>query len=207
METQKKKHARFGAFEFDRRAGELQGPKGGTLLSKQLADLLELLLEQAGDIATYDEIQEKLWPNTDFMEFEVSIRRAASKLRRILQDSAIQSQYIETIPRRGYRIMVRVEWIGAAPSSDEVDAVANAVRSPEVTACVSQITSAIVQNLLLLLALLNTEDHAAMRGQWSSPEVEQSAGNKHGLETIGQQLSALRDLNYIPASCNAENLG
>ena len=89
------------------------------MLSKQLADLLEIFVEHAPDLATHDEIEKKLWPSTDFAEFDVAIRAATKKLRDALGESAQEPKYIETIPRRGYRLMVPVEWVGAPPTEDE----------------------------------------------------------------------------------------
>ena len=105
------KRARFGPFEFDPRTGELQGPDGTVRLTRQHSQLLEILLEHAPDIAARDEIEKKLWPNTTFIEFEISIRAAMRKLRRALGDSVRKPRYVETIKRFGYRLMVSVEWV------------------------------------------------------------------------------------------------
>ena len=111
------RRARFGVFEFDPRSGDLHGSTGATLLSKQISDLLHILVEHAPDIATRDEIEKKLWPNTTFIEFEISIRAATRRLRKALGDSVGEPKYIETVKRRGYRLMVPVEWVEALPTS------------------------------------------------------------------------------------------
>ncbi len=64
-----------------------------------------------------DEIQKKLWPNDTVVEFDHSINTAIKNLRKALGDSAEEPKYIETIPRRGYRLMVPVEWVGSAEDS------------------------------------------------------------------------------------------
>ncbi len=70
------------------------------------------------------------------MEFEHGINNTIKRLRRTLGDSAEEPRYIETIPRRGYRLMVPVEWIAAADdSSSEMEnevspGVGAAVRMP-----------------------------------------------------------------------------
>ena len=58
-----------------------------------------------------------LWPNGTVVEFDHGINNTIEKLRRALNDSAEGAKYIETIPRRGYRLMVPVQWIGAEDSS------------------------------------------------------------------------------------------
>ena len=112
--------ARFGPFEFDPRSGELHGPDATLLLSKQIADLLQILVEHAPDLATRGEIRNKLWPETNFIEFEVAIRAATKKLRDALGESAQEPKYVETIPRRGYRIMVPVEWVDEPAAASAV---------------------------------------------------------------------------------------
>lgn len=107
--------ARFGQFEFDLRTGELHGPDGTILLRRQISDLLQILVEHAPDLATYEEIEEKLWPNVDFAEFDVAIRAATMRLRDALGDSAEEQKYIETLKSRGYRLACPVEWLPSAP--------------------------------------------------------------------------------------------
>jgi eukaryotic-like serine/threonine-protein kinase len=105
---------RFGAFELDLRAGELSGNGGTILLSEQPFQVLRMLVEHDGAIVTREEIRKKLWPNDTVVEFDHSINTAIKNLRHSLNDSAQQPQYIETVARRGYRLMVPVEWIEAA---------------------------------------------------------------------------------------------
>jgi serine/threonine protein kinase/Flp pilus assembly protein TadD len=62
-----------------------------------------------------DEIQRRLWPNDTIVDFENGINTAIRRLRQALGDSADQPKYIETIPRRGYRLMVPVEWVEQLP--------------------------------------------------------------------------------------------
>src|SRR6516165_12777733 len=72
-----------------------------------------MLLERPGEVVLRGDIQKKLWPNDTVVEFENSINAAVKRLRVALADSAEQPRYIETLPRRGYRWMVPVEFIDA----------------------------------------------------------------------------------------------
>ncbi len=73
--------------------------------------VLLILVEGGGELATREELQKKLWPGDTVVDFEHGINTAIKVLRRALGDSADEPRYIETIPRRGYRLMVPVEWI------------------------------------------------------------------------------------------------
>ncbi len=117
---------RFGAFELDLKAGELclaAEPEGESriVLPDQPFRLLVMLVEREGTIVTREEIQKRFWPNDTIVEFDHSINVAIGKLRRALGDSAEEPKYIETVARRGYRLMVpvtRVEATADEPSSD-----------------------------------------------------------------------------------------
>ncbi len=118
MEVTLPGRARFGAFELDLKAGELH--KGGrrVLLQEQPFQVLLMLVERRGELATRDEIQKKLWPNDTAVEFDHGINNTIKKLRQALGDSAEHPKYIETVARRGYRLIAPVEWVRATSDSD-----------------------------------------------------------------------------------------
>ena len=90
---------RFGAFELDLRAGELQKGTRKILLQEQPFQILHMLVEQAGNLVTREEIRHKLWPNDTVVGFDHSIYTAINKLRQALGDSADKPKYIETLIR------------------------------------------------------------------------------------------------------------
>jgi serine/threonine protein kinase len=63
-----------------------------------------------------EEIRKKLWPNDTIVEFDHGINRAIKKLREALGDSAESPKYIETVARRGYRLLLPVEWESSSDS-------------------------------------------------------------------------------------------
>ena len=117
MEQTQSRRARFGPFELDLRAGELHGSGPPILLPVQLFEVLQILIERGGELVTREEIKQKLWPNDTIVEFDHSINTAIKKLRKALDDSADAPRYIETVPRRGYRLMVPVEWSSSGDDS------------------------------------------------------------------------------------------
>jgi len=104
---------RCAGFEFDLKSGELRGNGRTTRLAEKPYRLLAILVENAGEVVTREEIQHKLWPNDTIIDFEHGINSAINFLRRAFDDSAETPKYIETIPRHGYRFIAPVEPINA----------------------------------------------------------------------------------------------
>jgi serine/threonine protein kinase/Flp pilus assembly protein TadD len=109
---------RLGGFQLDLNSGELcvVGTVDGDskiLLREQPFQVLRMLIARGGQIVTRDEIKRKLWPNDTIVDFDHSINVAIGILRRALGDSADNPQYIETLARRGYRLLVTTELLQA----------------------------------------------------------------------------------------------
>ena len=120
MYTLPSNRVRFGAFQLDLSTGELRSieapdPKNKVLLREQVFQVLRMLLERKGKIVTREEIQSRLWPNDTVVDFDHSINATIKTLRRALGDSADNPRYIETLARRGYRLMVTTEYLESAP--------------------------------------------------------------------------------------------
>jgi len=96
---------RFGHFELDLRAGELRKQGARTKLQEQPFQVLAMLLERPNQLVTREELRNKLWPADTFVDFDHSLNRAINKLREALGDSADAPQFIETLPKRGYRFV------------------------------------------------------------------------------------------------------
>src|SRR5215471_1390967 len=110
---------RFGAFEADLRSGELRKHGRRIKLQDQPFQVLALLLERPGEVVTREELRQKLWPADTFVDFDVGLNTAIKRLRDALSDTAESPRYVETLPRRGYRLIAQVDgWAAAtAPSS------------------------------------------------------------------------------------------
>lgn len=98
---------RLGRIE---RAGETRA------LEPKVMDLLVLLAKRPGEVLTHEEILAALWPNV--VVGDDALARCVSKLRRAFDDDPKAARYVETIPKRGYRLIADVapvEAEGAAP--------------------------------------------------------------------------------------------
>lgn len=108
---------RFGAFELDREEGELRKHGIRIKLHEKPLQVLLTLLEHPGDVVTRKELQERLWPQDTFVEFENGLNNAISRLREALGDTAESPRFIETIPRRGYRFLPEVsQTVSSSPA-------------------------------------------------------------------------------------------
>src|SRR5947208_997161 len=96
---------RFGVFEADFRSGELRKQGARIKLQEQPFHVLQMLLEQPGEIVTREELQKRIWPADTFVDFDQGLNNAIKRLREALGDSAETPRFIETIPRRGYRFI------------------------------------------------------------------------------------------------------
>ncbi len=119
---------RFDNFELDVRAGELRRQGVRLRLRGQPLQVLEILLEHAGDVVTREELQSRIWPADTFVDFDHSLHNAIARVREVLGDSAENPRYIETLPRRGYRYIGPVDH-AQAPASAEVSGDAQKVVS------------------------------------------------------------------------------
>lgn len=112
---------RLGMFELDLKSGELHSLEAPTakaiLLREQVLQVLRLLVEYSGRIVTREEIKSKLWANDTVVDFDHSINATIKSLRRALGDSADNPRYIETLARRGYRLMVPIEYPESEPET------------------------------------------------------------------------------------------
>jgi eukaryotic-like serine/threonine-protein kinase len=115
---------RFGVFEVDLRAGELRKNGVKIKLQEQPFQILAMLLEHPGEIVTREELQQKLWCNDTFVDFDNSLNKAINKIRESLGDSADNPRFVETMARRGYRFIAPVDGPSTAAAIPETLAAA-----------------------------------------------------------------------------------
>jgi TolB-like protein/DNA-binding winged helix-turn-helix (wHTH) protein/lipoprotein NlpI len=115
MYTHPTERVRFGDFELDLSTGQLcsiEGPhpNNKVLLREQMFQVMRMLVERDGTIVTREEIKSRLWADHTAIDFDQGINSTIKALRRALGDSAANPRYIETLGRRGYRLMPTIEY-------------------------------------------------------------------------------------------------
>ena len=105
---------RFGPFELKLRSGELYRDGVAVKLPPQPFKVLALLVEQAGQLVTREEFQQQIWGNDTYVDFDRGLNFCIKQIREALGDQAQSPEYIETLPRRGYRFIAPVEYLTAS---------------------------------------------------------------------------------------------
>ena len=105
MQTPTTAAYQFGQFEVNSALGELFKKGRRVKLQEQPFRLLVVLLENAGEVVTREELRSRIWPDDTFVDFDGSLRVAVRKLRDALGDNTDNPRYIETVPKRGYRFL------------------------------------------------------------------------------------------------------
>jgi DNA-binding winged helix-turn-helix (wHTH) protein/TolB-like protein len=123
---------RFGDYRFEPETGELSDlrsegdPAAIQRLAPQPALLLAMLIEARGELVTRETIRERLWPEVE-VEFDQGLNFCVRQVRAALGDSASEPRYIETLPRRGYRLLPAVESAEPVPRGPAEDGEPGAV--------------------------------------------------------------------------------
>ena len=114
----------FGPFELRARSRELFKHGVKLKLRPQPFQILNELLGKPGELVTREQLRDKLWSSETFVDFEQSLNTSVKELRAVIGDSATEPQYIETVPRLGYRFIAPVQAAhAAAPNGDSAASV------------------------------------------------------------------------------------
>jgi TolB-like protein/DNA-binding winged helix-turn-helix (wHTH) protein len=109
---------RFGPFTLKLKSEELFRDGTPVKLSPQPFKVLAFLTTNAGQLVTREELQQAIWREGTFVDFDKGLNFCIKQIREALGDNAQTPQYIETLPRRGYRFIAPVETITATIPTD-----------------------------------------------------------------------------------------
>ena len=117
----------FGPFQLDIGEGLLKRDGETVQLTRKAFDTLALLVQNSGRVLTKDEMMQSVWPDS-FVE-EATLAQNIFTLRRVLGESPLTAQYIETVPRRGYRFIAEVKQITPPGPADQKVEQSSSLRS------------------------------------------------------------------------------
>lgn len=112
----------IGAYRLDVFANRLAGPDGDIDLSPVGARFLEILARRPGEVVDRQAIIDEIWRG-DFLTGDPALHRVVSEIRRAVGENPREPVLIQTVHRRGYRLVVpREEGEGAPDRAWRVEA-------------------------------------------------------------------------------------
>ncbi|HMD39761.1 MAG TPA: winged helix-turn-helix domain-containing protein [Candidatus Acidoferrum sp.] len=102
---------RFGLFEFDAANRELRRDGVLVRLQAQPSQVLECLIQHAGEVVSREELQRAVWGDGTFVDFDRGLNFAMAQIRSALGDEVSEPRFIRTIPKRGYQFIAPIERI------------------------------------------------------------------------------------------------
>jgi TolB-like protein/DNA-binding winged helix-turn-helix (wHTH) protein len=153
-------------------------------LQPKIMEVLVCLAQHAGEPVSKENLLGSVWPGT-FVTDDV-LTRAISELRRVFEDDAQQPHFIQTIPKRGYRLVVPVEHVNetqATPLAEQPDASRRIGRKRTAVFSASALTA------LLLIVLVSN----SVRGRW------QRRAGARGVSIHSIAVLPLQNLSADPA--------
>ena len=105
MDPKLKAGFRIGAFRIHPLTGQIEGPSGVKHVQPKVMDVLLCLVEHGGELVERDTIVERAWGRPTSEE---ALTRCISELRGAHDDDRGTPRYIQTVPKRGYRLLETV---------------------------------------------------------------------------------------------------
>ncbi len=99
----------LGSWKVDPRDGTIRSEGGTERLEPRVMTLLQALAARGTELVSKDTLLAEVWSDT--VVGDDALARGLLKLRRALGDDAREPSYIETVPRRGYRLLQAPEAI------------------------------------------------------------------------------------------------
>jgi DNA-binding winged helix-turn-helix (wHTH) protein len=103
------RYIHLGPFQIDQQRQEITKNGEKLKLQGKVYQVLMALLEKPGDVVTREELRQRLWPAETHVNYDANVNTTVNKLRLALGDSSDKPVYIETIPRKGYCLLVQPE--------------------------------------------------------------------------------------------------
>ena len=103
------RYVHFGPFRIDQQRQEVTRNGSRLKLQGKVYQVLMTLLEKPGEVVTREELRFRLWPADTHVNYDANVNTTVNKLRQALGDSSEKPLYIETIPRKGYCLLVQPE--------------------------------------------------------------------------------------------------
>ena len=108
MDIRLQRGFRVGEYDVRPLEGRVVGPTGSQHVQPKVMEVLLCLVEHAGDLVERETLIERAWGGASGSDDVLT--RCISELRQHLDDHQDTIQYIQTVPKRGYRLVATVEF-------------------------------------------------------------------------------------------------
>ena len=109
MDENLKRGFYLGEWEVEPMRGQLVGPSGTAHVEPKVMEVLVALASKPGQVVERNELVDEVWAGRAVSD--EPLNRCIAKLRRLLDDSRTDPKFIETVPKRGYRLVAPVKSI------------------------------------------------------------------------------------------------
>lgn len=185
LQVRRERWLRIGEWIFDPQRNELVRGMERVPLDPKLSVILLHLAGNAGHVVARDELQIEL--SSMAALGNSAITQAVTKLRRLLGDSARRPAYIETVVKRGYRLIAPVSWVSSDPHVRLPDKPGLFRRLGELFARLRQCLAEYVLFALTFVAvalLLLTASSSAWRSHDDVAALVREAASVRALDTL-----------------------
>src|SRR5678815_4068458 len=205
---------RFSDFTIDIEQKVLLRAGKAIPMAPKVFETLLALVENHGRIVLKEELMKRLWPDT-FVE-ESNLTFNIQQLRKALGDNARKPDYVETIPRRGYRFIASVEIAPANQQPNETEpapSTTDVLLAPQVVVPARARVVAILTVIGIAVAIVGLVSWSlARRGGETSMGSKQidKAGRKLKLVELtatgqSRHVTISPDAKYVAYTRNSQN--
>ncbi|MEM7328798.1 MAG: winged helix-turn-helix domain-containing protein [Pseudomonadota bacterium] len=173
---------RIGPWIFDAALGTLTREVDESRLEDRAARLLEMLCRHGGELVTHEQIIEDIWDGRSTSTNSIAV--VVADIRRALGDPARQPVFIETLPKRGYRLKVLPERVPGAHSGVIQRGIGARLVQPWVIACLGIAVMLVSANFV--------QDKAAPVAELELTTI--AVSNETGSEAYAPLQAAISDL-------------
>jgi len=107
------RYVRFGPFCIDQQRQQVSRHGTRLRLQGKVFQVLMVLVHKQGEVVSREELKQALWPADTHVNYDANVNTTVNKLRQALGDSSEKPLFIETVPRKGYCLIVQPEFADA----------------------------------------------------------------------------------------------
>lgn len=140
----------FGEFTLDNKQTRLLCQEKEIAIEPKLFELLLLFINQPNSIISRQDILDHLWAGS--LVTDNAINKLVANLRKVLADDPKNPRYIQTVPKRGYRLICKVTLLESNISMDNGQLIAGSVH--EANSRKKDLQTKLNNNVIIALTLV-----------------------------------------------------